>query len=39
MKMIEKLNKMIEELEAAQSTYKKALRLGMLDSTHGTYRG
>ena len=32
-------NRMIESLYDAQSTYKKALRLNMLDSTSGTYRG
>jgi hypothetical protein len=32
-------NKLIETLYDAQNIYKKALRLGMLDSTSGTYRG
>tara|TARA_Y100000401_G_C8304059_1_gene215879 strand:+ start:471 stop:794 length:324 start_codon:yes stop_codon:yes gene_type:complete len=31
-------NRLIEELYDAQSTYRKAVRIGMLDSTSGTYR-
>tara|TARA_R110000744_G_scaffold163851_2_gene280864 strand:+ start:124 stop:441 length:318 start_codon:yes stop_codon:yes gene_type:complete len=32
-------NRLIEELYEAQSTYRKAARIGMLDSTAGTYTG
>ena len=32
-------NRMVETLLEAQSTYKKAARIGMLDSGTGTYRG
>ena len=32
-------NRLIEELHEAQSTYRKALRLGMLDSNSGTWEG
>jgi len=32
-------NRLIEELYDAQSTYKKASRIGMLDSGTGTYKG
>ena len=32
-------NRLIEELYDAQSTYRKASRIGMLDSGTGTYRG
>jgi predicted DNA-binding protein (UPF0278 family) len=32
-------NRLIEELNEAQSTYRKALRLGMLDANSGTWEG